>query len=70
MYTTTKTPTLEPRGATIPGSRLLRDCCAACGEHIRVRSIKESNFCHECGNQHGRPGRSLQNHRPEDWFLN
>jgi hypothetical protein len=68
MYATTKTSTLEPRGAAIPGSRLLRDYCTKCHEPIRVQSIRESNSCHDCGNSRGQPGRSRQNHRPDDWY--
>lgn len=39
-------------GAAIPGSKLIRDFCACCGEAIRVVCISKKNFCLECRDSH------------------
>jgi hypothetical protein len=35
-------------GSRIPGSKLIRDFCACCGEPIRVVCISKNNVCLDC----------------------
>lgn len=46
-------------GAAIPGSKLVRDFCACCGEAIRVVCISKKNFCLECRSTEDGMGISL-----------
>ena len=43
----------EQQGASIPGSRYIRDYCTRCGEPIRVLELRdEGNHCKDCYNAH------------------
>lgn len=46
-------------GSRIPGSKLIRDFCACCGEAIRVCDISQKNFCLECRSTEDGMGISL-----------
>lgn len=46
-------------GAAIPGSKLLRDYCASCGEAIRVVCVNHRNLCRVCTTDRGPSGGQL-----------
>lgn len=52
-------------GQSIPGSRLVWDHCDACGELIRVVTVRHANRCADCTGETRNLMHSSEHHRPE-----